>query len=106
MTFSKAFIKAAAIRAIKTGAQVALAMFTVGQTFSSINWIQLLSVTGVAVIYSLLTSIAGGLPETKTNGTLIIDKTPESKDVFRFELDKPLGDLESGDIFTLDVEEE
>lgn len=52
----------AGIRAVKTFAQTALSMLTVGQAFIDINWINVLSVAGVAAVYSLLTSIAG-LPE-------------------------------------------
>ena len=58
----KEWLKAAGIRAIKTIAQTALSLITVGQLFSEINWLNVLSVSLVAGIYSLLTSIAG-LPE-------------------------------------------
>ena len=66
----KNWLKAAGIRAIKTIAQTALSLITVGQLFSEINWLNILSVSLVAGIYSLLTSIAG-LPELekeKDNG--------------------------------------
>ena len=52
----------AGIRAVKTFAQTALSMLTIGQAFIDVNWINVLSVAGVAAVYSLLTSIAG-LPE-------------------------------------------
>ena len=52
----------AGIRAVKTFAQTALSMLTVGQAFIDVNWMNVLSVAGVAAVYSLLTSIAG-LPE-------------------------------------------
>ena len=58
------WFKAAGIRAIKTFAQTALSMLTIGQAFIDVNWINVLSVAGVAAVYSLLTSIAG-LPEVK-----------------------------------------
>ena len=54
--------KAAAIRAIKTVAQTALASITVGAAISEINWGYIASVAIVAGVASLLTSIAG-LPE-------------------------------------------
>ena len=56
----------AGIRAIKTFAQTALSMLTVGQAFIDVNWVNVLSVAGVAAVYSLLTSIAG-LPEVPAN---------------------------------------
>lgn len=58
------WIKSALIRAVKTFAQTAISMLTVGQAFIDINWINVLSVSGVAAIISLLTSVAG-LPEVE-----------------------------------------
>jgi len=63
----KTWIKAALIRAVKTAAQTALTMITVGQAFFEIDWISLLSISGVAAIYSILTSIVTGLPEVPEN---------------------------------------
>lgn len=60
----KRWIKAAGIRAIKTIAQTAVAMLSVGMTMSDVNWIEVASVSLLAGIYSLLTSVAG-LPEVK-----------------------------------------
>jgi hypothetical protein len=60
--FNKEWIKAAGIRAIKTFAQTAVSMLTVGQAMLDINWIHILSVSAVAGVISILTSIAG-LPE-------------------------------------------
>lgn len=59
---SKKWFKAAGIRALKTVAQTAASMLTIGQAFIDINWKNVLSVSAVAGIISLLTSIAG-LPE-------------------------------------------
>jgi len=59
----KKFIVSALIRAVRTFAQTALSMLTVGQAFLDVNWVNVLSVSRVAAIYSLLTSIATGLPE-------------------------------------------
>lgn len=56
--------KAAAVRAAKTFCQTALSILTVGQAFSEISWLHVLSVSGVAAIISILTSIAG-LPEVE-----------------------------------------
>lgn len=61
---NKKWWKAAGIRAVKTVAQVAVSMLTVGQAFVDINWGLVLSVSGVAGVISLLTSIAG-LPEVE-----------------------------------------
>lgn len=58
------WIKAAGVRAIKTFAQTFLSFITVGMAIKEIDWIYALSCATVALIYSLITSIAG-LPELK-----------------------------------------
>lgn len=58
------WIKAAAVRAVKTFAQTAASLITVGALMSEINWTMVLSAAAVAFIYSVLTSLAG-LPEIK-----------------------------------------
>lgn len=55
---------AALIRAIKTFAQTFASMIAVGAAFSEIDWLRALSVSGVAFVLSMLTSLAG-LPEVK-----------------------------------------
>ena len=62
MNFSREWFKCAGIRAIKTIAQTALSMITIGSAISEIQWGYIASVSVVAGIYSLLTSVAG-LPE-------------------------------------------
>lgn len=58
------WIKAAGIRALKTFAQTAASLITVGALVSEIEWKMVFSAAVVAAVYSLLTSIAG-LPEVK-----------------------------------------
>ena len=59
---TKAWVKAAGIRAVKTLAQTAAAMIGVGATIGSVDWPTVISTAGVAAILSILTSVAG-LPE-------------------------------------------
>ena len=59
---SKAWWKAAGIRAIKTVAQTAVATIGTSAVISEVNWIAVLSASILAGILSLLTSVAG-LPE-------------------------------------------
>lgn len=61
---NKKWLKAAGIRAIKTMAQTAVSMLTVGQAVLDVNWVNVLSVSAVAGVISMLTSIAG-LPEVE-----------------------------------------
>ena len=61
---SKKWLKAAGIRAVKTMAQTAVSMLTVGQAVLDVNWVNVLSVSAVAGVLSMLTSVAG-LPEVE-----------------------------------------
>lgn len=56
------WIKAAGIRAIKTIAQTMIASVGTAVVFEEVNWLMILSASGLAGLLSLLTSIAG-LPE-------------------------------------------
>lgn len=67
--FCKNFWKAALKRAIRTIAQTALSMLSVGQAFSGVNWPNILSVSAVAGLISVLTSISTGLPEVTEAAT-------------------------------------
>ena len=60
----KEWLKAALIRAVKTFAQTAGASITVGAAMSEVDWRRVLSVSGVAFVLSMLTSL-GGLPEVE-----------------------------------------
>lgn len=68
----KPWLKAAAIRAVKTFAQVFASLLTVGAAINEIDWGYTASVALVSTIYSILTSMAG-LPEVDPPS----GKTPE-----------------------------
>lgn len=61
---NKNWWKAAAVRTIKTFAEVLISMVTVGQAFSEVEWMHVLSVSGVAALIAFLTCFAG-LPEVE-----------------------------------------
>ena len=61
---NKTWLKAAAVRAIKTVAQTAIATIGTSAMLEGVNWIAVLSASALAGLLSLLTSIAG-LPEVK-----------------------------------------
>ncbi len=67
------WFKAAFIRAVRTMAQTALSMLTVGMAISDVDWIKLISISVVAGVISILTSFATGLPEVTTSGEIIVD---------------------------------
>ena len=62
--FTKKWFYAAFIRSWKTMAQTAVSMLTVGQAVLDVNWVNVLSVSAVAGVISMLTSFAG-LPEVE-----------------------------------------
>lgn len=62
MIKTKEWIKAAAVRAVKTMAQAAIAMIGTSAVMADIDWKLVLSASVVAGILSVLTSLAG-LPE-------------------------------------------
>lgn len=59
---SKAWYRAAAIRALKTVAQTAIATIGTSVVLSEVNWVAVVSASILAGILSVLTSLAG-LPE-------------------------------------------
>lgn len=61
---NKEWWKAALVRTIKTFAEVLISMVTVGQAFSEVEWMHVLSVSGVAALIAFLTCFAG-LPEVE-----------------------------------------
>ena len=62
MNINRKWVHAALVRAVKTMAQTAVSMLTVGQYFTDVDWKGILSISVVAGIVSILTSLAG-LPE-------------------------------------------
>lgn len=64
MIFTKQWLKAAGVRAIKTIAQTAIATVGTSAVLDEVNWVMVASASALAGILSLLTSIAG-LPEVE-----------------------------------------
>lgn len=61
---AKKWIKAAAVRAVKTVAQTAVATIGTSAVIGDVDWAMVASASVLAGILSMLTSIAG-LPEVK-----------------------------------------
>lgn len=64
----KAWIRAAAVRAIKTVAQTAAATISTAAVLGEVDWVMVASASALAGILSLLTSVAG-LPEVDAGDT-------------------------------------
>lgn len=65
--FTKEWFKAAAVRAVKTVAQTAIATIGTSVLISEVNWIAVVSASLLAGALSILTSVAG-LPEVQQKG--------------------------------------
>ena len=63
--FITKFALSAGKRALWTFAETAVGMITIGQAFTEVNWLHIISVAGVAAIVSLLKSIIISMPEMK-----------------------------------------
>lgn len=87
---SPELIRAALIRACRTMAQMAVSLITVGQAIQSIDWVAVLSISATAGVISLLTSIAGGVPEAVTHGTLHVDPNSTENGSWKIEMPKGL----------------
>ena len=61
----KTFLRAAAIRAVRTAAQTAVSLIGIGVVMSDVDWLRAGSAALLAGILSLLTSAAAGLPEAE-----------------------------------------
>ena len=64
----KNFVKAAAIRAVRTIAQTAIAVIGTSAVLEEVNWWAVLSASVLAGILSILTSIITDLPEAPKGG--------------------------------------
>ena len=64
----KGWVKAAAVRALKTIAQTAVATIGTTAVMAEVDWLMVASASLLAGVLSILTSIAG-LPEVETEGT-------------------------------------
>ena len=60
---TKAFWKAALIRAIRTICQTAIATIGTTAVLEEVNWLLVLSSSALAGLLSILNSVATGLPE-------------------------------------------
>lgn len=78
---NKNFWKAAAVRAIKTFAQAMVAQIGAGSVgIVTFDWVGALSVSAMAAVLSIFTSLAG-LPEVQLTETLYaLDNDPDEED--------------------------
>lgn len=61
------WVKSAGVRAVKTFAQTAVSLITVGNMITELDWLSILGISATSAIVSILTSIAG-IPEVESEG--------------------------------------
>ncbi len=59
------WVKSAGVRAVKTFAQTAVSLITVGNMITELDWLSILGISATSAIVSILTSIAG-IPEVES----------------------------------------
>lgn len=79
MKLTKDWVLATLVRAIKTAAEVALGMLTIGKGLTDFDWLQILSVSAVAGVYTILSCIVFGVPEAESDGVLMVDSQGEKQ---------------------------
>lgn len=94
---------AAGIRAVKTMVQTALGLFTVGAAVSDVQWKQVISVSVVSGVYSLLTSIATKLPEVSIDGSITVDTSNELTKTYQVDMEESLPNIKNKKVVTLKV---
>ena len=73
---SKQWVRAAAIRAIKTTAQTMVAMIPAATMIQQVDWLTVVGTAALAGVCSVLTSI-GGLPEVELKKSNIDNEADE-----------------------------
>ena len=63
---TKKWLKASAIRAVKTMAQTAVATIGTSAVMGDVNWLMVVSASALSGIISILTSVAG-IPEVRSD---------------------------------------
>ncbi len=85
-------LKSILIRATKTFAQTMASMIAVGLGFEDVDWIRIISVSGVAFLLSILTNI-GGTPESTYDGKMIFTADADGDPSMRLMSDLALTDV-------------
>lgn len=85
-------IQSILLRAVKTFAQTAASMIAIGVGFEDVDWIRILSVSGVAFILSVLTNL-GGTPESTYEGEIVFYNNGEDTPAMEIRSDIPITEL-------------
>lgn len=104
MKFDKELFKAAFIRAAHTFLQSVVGMLTVGKAITDFDWKGIILVSLTTALISFIKSLLVGMPETTTEGTLMIDTTNPDKDFYLMNFDNELETLKTKKTVTFKVD--
>lgn len=104
MKLDKELFKAAFIRAAHTFLQSVVGMLTVGKAITDFDWKGIILVSLTTALISFIKSLLIGMPETTTEGTLMIDTTDPDKDYYLMNFDDELSKLKDKKTVTFKVD--
>lgn len=90
------FWKAALVRALKTAGQTAAALLSPALTGNEVDLLHVGAIALVAGLYSIVTSLATGLPEVaerQEDGTLVIDVSVPYEETYKLLPNTSMADL-------------
>lgn len=104
MKLDKDLFKAAFIRAAHTFLQSVVGMLTVGKAITDFDWKGIILVSLTTALISFIKSLLIGMPETTTEGTLMIDTTDPKVDNYMMVFDDELEKLKEKKTVTFKVD--
>lgn len=103
---NKNWIEVALTRAVKTVAQTALSLMTVGMTVSEVDWRSIVSISAVAGLMSILTTIVTGIHDVEVDdyeGELLVDTDNGDVDIYRLDITDDFDNLAKKEVIRLRV---
>lgn len=101
---NRLWTQAVLIRAVKTFIQAGFSVLTIEVLTHLFSWPLILVTALLSFTYSLLTNIFVDLPESSTDGELVIDKSDPNKNSYLLNLAIPFEDLDHKKVVSFDIQ--